>query len=98
VYADGGDSHLYALDARDGAVRWRGAFQAQSIADLLVTERRVVFPIGRYLVVLDRATGRQVRELEQPRTTDPLFSSAAAYAGGRLFVTVHGAAWSFDEP
>ncbi len=98
VYADGGDSHVYALDARDGRVRWRGAFQTQSSADLLVTERRVVFPIGRYLVVLDRATGRPVAELEQPRTTAPLFGSPAAHAGGRLFITLNGAAWSFDEP
>jgi outer membrane protein assembly factor BamB len=98
VYVDGGDSHVYALEARDGRVRWRGAFPTQSTADLLVTGRRVVLPVGRYLYVLDRASGRQVAEVTQPRTTDPLFASPAAYAGGRLFVTVHGAAWSFDEP
>jgi hypothetical protein len=31
-------------------------------------------------------------------TKAPLFASPAAYAGGRVFVTVNGAAWSFDEP
>lgn len=98
VYVDGGDSHVYALDARDGRVRWRGAFQAQATRDLLVTERRVVVPVGRFLYVLDRPTGRQVAEIAQPRTTDPFFASPAAYASGRVFVTVNGAAWSFDEP
>jgi serine/threonine-protein kinase len=98
VYVDGGDSHLYALDARDGAVRWRGPFQTQTSADLLVTDRRVFLPSDGYLYVLDRASGRQVAEVTQPRTADPLFASPAAHAGGRVFVTVNGAAWSFDEP
>jgi outer membrane protein assembly factor BamB len=98
VYVDGGDSHVYALRAADGRVLWRGEFQAQTFADLLVTERRVLLPVGRFLYVLDRATGRQVAELTQPRTTEPLFGSPAAYADGGLFVTVNGAAWSFDEP
>jgi serine/threonine-protein kinase len=98
LYVDGGDSHLYALDARDGAVRWRGRFQTQTSADLLVTDRRVFLPSGGYLYVLDRASGRQVAEVTQPRTADPLFASPAAHAGGRVFATVNGAAWSFDEP
>jgi outer membrane protein assembly factor BamB len=97
VYVDGGDSHLYALNAADGRVRWRGAFPTQTLADLLVTERRVALPVGRFLYVLDRATGRQVADLTQPRSDDPLITSLTG-AAGRLFVTVNGAAWSFDEP
>ncbi len=100
VYVDGGDSHLYALDARTGAVRWRSAFSTQATQDLTVTERRVVLPEGSHLNVFDRRTGRLVADLTQPRVSDfdALFSSPAAFADGRLFVTLNGAAWSFDEP
>jgi len=100
VYVDGGDSHLYALSAVDGGVRWRSPFRTQAAANLLVTERRVAFPNGAYLFVFDRATGRLLAETTQPRVTrlDALFASAVAAAGGRMFVTLNGAAWSFDEP
>lgn len=100
VYVDGGDSHLYALDARTGAVRWRSAFASQATTHLLVTERRVVLPEGSHLNVFDRRTGRMVAYLTQPRVSeyDALFASPAAFADGRLFVTLNGAAWSFDEP
>ncbi len=98
MYVDGGDSRIYALRAADGAVLWTAAFQSQTTVDMLVTERQVVFSEGAFLHVLDRRTGRQLAEVTQPRTADPLFSSAAAYADGRVLVTMNGAAWSFDEP
>jgi outer membrane protein assembly factor BamB len=98
VYIDGGDHHIYALRASDGAVLWRAAIETQATTDLLVTERRVVFPEGRYLNVLDRRTGRQLARVTQPRTTEPLFASPAAYTDGRVFITMNNAAWSFDEP
>ncbi|HEU4630514.1 MAG TPA: PQQ-binding-like beta-propeller repeat protein [Gemmatimonadaceae bacterium] len=98
AYLDGGDSHIYALRASDGTVLWRAPFRTQTMVDLLVTERRVIFSTGAYLYVLDRQTGQQLVEITQPRTDEPLFSSPAAYANGRVFVTLNGAAWSFDEP
>lgn len=100
VYVDGGDSHIYELAAADGAVRWRTPIASQATRDLLVTERRVVVVEGASLAVFDRAGGRAVAGATQPRVSEfeRLFASAAAYAGGRLFITVNGAAWSFDEP
>jgi outer membrane protein assembly factor BamB len=98
VYVDGGDGHVHALRASDGAVRWRGAFPAQATKDLLVTERRVYVPVSGSLFVLDRGTGRQVAEVGPPRADSPLFASPVSAAGGRVFATVLGAAWSFDEP
>lgn len=100
VYVDGGDSFLYALNAGNGAVRWRSPFRTAAAEDLLVTERRVALPNGAFLFVFDRATGRQLAETTQPRVpgVDALFASPAAYADGRMFVTLNGAAWSFDEP
>ena len=98
VYVDGGDSHIYALRARDGTVLWRTPFPSQTTKDMLITERRIIFSIGAYLYVLDRQTGRQLVEITQPRTDDPLFASPAAFANGQVFVTLNGAAWSFDEP
>jgi outer membrane protein assembly factor BamB len=98
VYVDGGDSHIYALRVDDGTILWRAPFPTQTTVDLLVTERRVVFSEGAFLYVLDRRTGRRLAEVTQPRTSDPLFASPAAFANGRVFITVNGAAWSFDEP
>ena len=98
VYVDGGDRQISALRAADGILLWRSAFPSQTLVDLLATERRIVFSEGATLYVIDRQTGRRVAAVAQPRTADPLFASAAAYADGRLFVTVNGAAWSFDEP
>lgn len=98
AYVDGGDSHIYALRVTDGAVLWRAPFRTQSVHDLLVTARRVVFSTGGFLWVLDRETGQTVTELTQPYTDEPLFASPAAFANGQVFVTVKGAAWSFDEP
>ena len=98
LYVDGGDEQIHALRARDGTVVWNAPFPTQATRDLLVTERRVIFPIGGQLIVLDRETGRTVAMTTQPQTYDPLFSSAAAYSNGRVFITVAEAAWCFDEP
>jgi outer membrane protein assembly factor BamB len=98
VYVDGGDRHIYALRAGDGSVLWSAAFPTQADRDLLVTERRITFVEGRMLYVLDRQTGKQIAAVTQPRTSDPLFASAAAFANGVVFVTVADAAWCFDEP
>ena len=100
LYVDGGDSHLYALDATDGRVRWQAPFRTQAAKDLLVTERRLALSIAGFRLVFDRRTGRQLAETTQPHApeADALFASAAAYADGRMFVTLNAAAWSFDEP
>jgi outer membrane protein assembly factor BamB len=98
VYHDGGDGNIYALRATDGGVVWRSPFGGMTNRDLLVTNRRVYVPAGRTLLVLDRATGRQVARVSQPRTTDSFFASPAAFDNGQVFVTVGDGAWSFDEP
>jgi outer membrane protein assembly factor BamB len=98
VYVDGGDSQIHALRARDGSVMWSSPFPAATIADLLVTDRRIIFPIGGELVLLDRETGQMVAITSQPHTYDPLFSSAAVFSNGRVFINVAEAAFCFDEP
>ena len=100
VYLDGGDHYVYALRASDGVELWRSAFETQATADLLATERLVVFPEGSHLNVLDRATGRRLAHFVQPRVPDEeaLFASPAAAASGEVFVTVNGGAWSFEVP
>ncbi|MGZ6166547.1 MAG: outer membrane protein assembly factor BamB family protein [Gemmatimonadaceae bacterium] len=98
VYVDGGDEQLHALRARDGSVIWNAPFPAQTDTDLLVTERRVIFTNGMELMFLDRETGRMVARTIQPRTYDGLFSSAAVFSNGLVFITMAGAAWCIDEP
>jgi len=98
VYHDGGDQYIYALHAVDGSVVWRAPFSSMTSDDMLVTSRRVIFSDGGTLYVLDRATGRQLVRVEQPRTSDSFFASPPAYANGQVFVTVGDGAWSFDEP
>lgn len=55
---------------------------------MLVTARRIAFTNGRTLYVLDRQTGKQIAAVMQPRTSDPLFASPAAFANGIVFVTL----------
>jgi len=98
LYVDGGDEQIHALRARDGSVVWNSPFPAHATSDLLVTQRRVTFPMDGQLIVLDRETGRIVAITTQPHTYDPLFSSAATFSNGRVFINVAGAAWCFDEP
>ncbi len=98
VYVDGGDQQIHALRARDGIVIWNAPFPAATGNDMLVTDRRIIFPIGGELIILDRETGSTVAITSQPRIYDPLFSSAAAFSNGRVFITVAEAAWCFDEP
>jgi len=98
LYVDGGDEHIHALRARDGSVIWNAPFPSQATMDLLVTQRRIIFPIGGRLIVLDRETGSTVAITTQPNTYDPLFSSPAAFSNGLVFITVADGAWCFDEP
>jgi len=98
VYVDGGDQHIYALQGSSGKIIWSSAFPTQATRDLLVTERRITFTNGGSLYIIDRLTGGQVAVVAQPRTSDPLFASAAAFSNGFVFVTVAGAAWCFEEP
>ena len=87
LYVDGGDEHVYALEALDGTKVWSAAFASQATRDLLVTERRVILTNGRTIYVFDRSTGTLVAHSAQPHTADPLFASAATYANGLVFVT-----------
>lgn len=98
VYVDGGDQRIYALDARTGTIIWSFLFDAQTSRDMLVTERRVIFTQGNLIYILDRPSGRLIASASQPRTTDPLIASPAAFANGLVFVTVADAAWCFEEP
>lgn len=98
VYVDGGDEQLHALRARDGSVIWNAPFPTQAASNLLVTERSVIFTNGYELMALDRETGRMVARTVQPRTYDGLFSSAAVFSNGLVFVTMAEAAWCIDEP
>jgi outer membrane protein assembly factor BamB len=98
LYVDGGDEQIHALRARDGGVIWNAPFPTQATSGLLVTQRRVIFPNGTDLIFLDRETGRMVAGTGQPGTHDGLFSSAAAFSNGLVFITAAGAAWCFDEP
>lgn len=98
LYVDGGDSQIHALRPSDGSVIWSAQFAAASSHDLLVTQKRIYVPIGVEVYILDRQTGSTVAIAHQPQTSDPLFSSAAAFSNGRVFVTVAEAAWCFDEP
>ncbi len=86
------------MRASNGAVIWSAPFATQANRDMLLTQRRVILSNGGTLYVLDRETGKQIAAVTQPRTSDPLFASAAAFANGVVFVTVADAAWAFDEP
>jgi outer membrane protein assembly factor BamB len=98
VYSDGSNGYIYARRASDGTVLWRSRYDGALFDDMLVTERRIYGGSGGYLTILDRESGRRLRKLSQPHITDGLFASPAAYADGQVFITVYGAAWSFDEP
>lgn len=96
VYADGGDERLYALDARTGGIVW-STRTLGATRDLLVTSKRVYHTNGGQIRILDRKTGQIVAIVALP-SVDETVESPAAFAEGRVFVTVTGAAWSFDEP
>jgi outer membrane protein assembly factor BamB len=98
LYVDGGDSQIHALRPGDGSVIWSAPFPTQATHDLLVTQNRIYVPTGVELFVLDRQTGNTVAIAHQPQTSDPLFSSAAAFSNGLVFVTVGDGAFCFDEP
>jgi hypothetical protein len=68
--------------------------------DFLITSRRVIFPSGRYLFILDRQSGQEIARVTEPHTPDDasLFASSAAAIGSQIFISVTNAAWSFDEP
>jgi eukaryotic-like serine/threonine-protein kinase len=100
VYIDGGDGSIYALNAADGTVRWQSPVGAEVMRDFLITSRRVIFPSGRYLFILDRQSGQEIARVTEPHTPDDasLFASSAAAIGSQIFISVTNAAWSFDEP
>jgi outer membrane protein assembly factor BamB len=98
VYVDGGDGHIWALQASNGVARWKGMFGTATISDMLVTARHIIFSTGAELHILDRETGNQNWVVTQPHTSDPLFGSPSQFANGLVFTTVAGAAWCFDDP
>jgi outer membrane protein assembly factor BamB len=98
LYVDGGDSQIHALNPSDGSIIWNAPFPTQSTTNLLVTQKRIYVPIGGEVYILDRQTGATVAIAQQPGTYDPLFSSAATFSNGLVFVTVADAAWCFEEP
>lgn len=100
AHHDGGDEHIYALDATTGRQLWKGQYNGNA-RDLLVTERRVYVPGGgRTLTVLDRRTGAFVARLSDPTgdILNGIFASPGAYAAGRVFFGVLNGAACFREP
>lgn len=98
AYVDGGDSQIHALNASTGAQLWSGSFPTEANDDLLVTAGRVIFGVAGRIFVLDRQTGRLVASAAQPQTNDALIASSPTEANGRVFVTVAGGAWCFQDP
>jgi len=98
LYVDGGDSQIHALRPADGSELWSAPFPSQATRDLLVTDKRIYVPIGAELYVLDRQNGSTVAIAHQPETYDPLFSTAASFSNGLVFIGVAEAAWCFVEP
>ena len=98
VYHDGGDHNIYALHATDGSLVWKAPIGGSASRDLLVTDQRVIFPDGVTMHVLDRATGARVATAEIPGGLESVVSSPGIARGNQVFITLYGAAWSFDEP
>lgn len=102
VYHDGGDGHIYALDAGTGGVRWSAPFDGGTAPDLLVTSRRVYAPSGGSPVtVLDRATGIRVATLVDPTRSSDIhgaFTTAGTFTNGRVFFGASNGAACFREP
>jgi outer membrane protein assembly factor BamB len=98
VYHDGGDHNIYALRAATGALIWKGPISNTATSDLLITERRVIFPNGMFMEALDRSTGKLLLNVQTRGGLNMPVTSPAIGAAGRVFVSVYGGAWSFDEP
>jgi len=98
VYVDAGTTYLSALRVSDGARIWRGAYGGQAKNELTISERYIYIADGKFLSIMDRLSGERRLKIEQPGTTDGLFSTPALVTGGRVFIGVNGAHWSFDEP
>jgi outer membrane protein assembly factor BamB len=101
VYTDGGDFHIVALRASDGAVLWRTFIDGQASSSLHVTASRIYIPEFSFLNVLDRQTGRYVARASDPLWTyarGGLIATPATSSGKQIFITIHDGAWSFWEP
>jgi len=98
VYHDGGDRNIYALRATTGALIWKATIANTATSDLLVTDRRVIFPNGMYMQALDRLTGKPVLEAQTRGGLNMPITSPAAAEAGDVYVSVYGGAWSFVEP
>jgi outer membrane protein assembly factor BamB len=100
LYLDGSDHWLYAVDAATGAVEWRTEYGGSPFVPPRASERRVYAPFGQSLRIYDRATGVLVRETLQGHGVYGVNSwfGCATAVGREVYVTVSGAAWSFEEP
>lgn len=101
AFIDGGDENIYALRPVDGTTVWQAPFAGGTIADLLVTDRRVYAANGAQMFVFDRVSGRLVAKQNVPGIftgTGSAICSAAAFHDGLVFVNTYTGAWSFYEP
>jgi outer membrane protein assembly factor BamB len=96
LYFDGGDEHLYALNASDGTLIWSVPAIAAT-RDLFATDRRIYFTNYSELVVHDRASGALVARAF-PKQGVEVFETAATASGSQIFITRTSGAWSFREP
>ncbi|MGQ0640049.1 MAG: outer membrane protein assembly factor BamB family protein [Gemmatimonadaceae bacterium] len=98
VYHDGGDRFLYALRAGDGTVVWKTALHNQPNVDFVVTSKYIYVTDDPKLLVIDRASGRRVFEIDELGTSSGRFNSSVAVSGGRIFIASATAAMCFHEP
>jgi outer membrane protein assembly factor BamB len=89
AYIDGGDEHVYALNAQSGTQIWRSSYGGQSLRDLNASDRHLTISAQNELVVFDRRTGRRVATLADPtgRGVVSLFGIPLADDTGRIFVS-----------
>ncbi len=83
VYFGAHDSHVYAVDLETGALKWRT--KITSTVDQVVICGNYVFASNQGANILDRATGRRVREVVAG--DEDFLTSGWAVAGKRIFAS-----------
>jgi outer membrane protein assembly factor BamB len=101
VFTDGGNDHFYALRAATGEQLWENDQYGSTTATATASPRRVYSSDGWALSVFGRENGEVVAKVLQPGHDKENFDGligCVTVAGGEVYVTTDGAAWSFWEP